>query len=393
MIYTEIKFNIFETFEISLKVYEPIETSRSYYIVLENISGGTLSDKFKKKPIEGLLSKYVRSMFIGLEYLHSQGIVHCNLSQDYIVFADNLGKSCIKIIGFTSARKISENKPIDQKYLKYAWASPEVLKGEYTEKSDIWSAGVILYYLLTQRMPFSKGPMTIAIDNIKKGNADFSNTAFLELSSEAQSLIKSILKLRPEDRPSCQEILQHPWFYESKRNLPITYKLKEKLKKFKTPSGIDRKILIYIIEQLLLTQNDYKILKLFRSLDISEEETISKDEISNVFKQVKLSLLNEDIEIIIEKFDVHNTGHVNYLDIMLGLTNWSKELQKHVLAKTFNVKDGVALDWLNSKIHYTNKKEWDNLAIQLRATNGRISLTTPRNISKKSDRLLNYPLI
>ncbi|OMJ81065.1 hypothetical protein SteCoe_18573 [Stentor coeruleus] len=383
-IFQEAKILINLNHQNILKIYEPIiETSRSYYIVLENISGGTLSEKYQKNPIEGLLSKYVHSMFIGLEYLHNHGIVHCNLSQDYIVFDDNSKKSCIKIIGFMSARTKLENKGIDEKYLKYTWASPEVLKGEYTEKSDVWSAGVILYYLLTQRLPFPKGPKNVVVDNIIKGNVDFSNTAFLGLSFEAQSLLRSILKLKPEDRPSCKEILQHPWFYESKRNLPITYKLKEKLMKFQIPSGIARKILVYIIEQFLLTKKDYQVLKLFRSLDFTGEETVSRDEVANIFKQENVGFLNEDIEIIIEKFSLHNSTQVNYLDIMLGVTNWSKELKVHVLAKALNVKDHISLDLLNTKIN-TNKEEWDELSKQTQAIKGQILLTNLEIYLKKA---------
>jgi serine/threonine protein kinase len=93
-----------------LKIYEAIETGRSYYIVLENISGGSLADKFGKVKIEGVISRYVYEMFSGLNYLHKQGIVHCNLAPEYIVLSDESEEAIIKIIGFTNARELTRKE-------------------------------------------------------------------------------------------------------------------------------------------------------------------------------------------------------------------------------------------------------------------------------------------
>ena len=119
-----------------LKVIEAVETPRSFYVVLENISGGTLQDKYKKVGYEGLISKYVQEMFCGLNYLHKLGIVHCNLSPDYIVLSNETKEAVVKIIGFTAAQRLSEKKEIDMKTLKVNYASPEMFRGEFNEKTD-----------------------------------------------------------------------------------------------------------------------------------------------------------------------------------------------------------------------------------------------------------------
>lgn len=120
-----------------LKVFEAFETPRNYYIVLENISGGALNRKFKKIGIEGVLSKYVHEMFAGISYLHEMRIVHCNLASEYVVFNNSDEDATIKLIGFGSARKLSVDKEPELKNLKFSFASPEIFRGEYSEKSDI----------------------------------------------------------------------------------------------------------------------------------------------------------------------------------------------------------------------------------------------------------------
>ncbi|OMJ91125.1 hypothetical protein SteCoe_6389 [Stentor coeruleus] len=357
-----------------IKVYEAIETSRSYYIVLENIYGGSLADRFKKNNVEGVISKYIHDMFLGLAYLHSQGIVHCNLSQDYVVLSDTSETPVLKIIGFALAQRLSEKKTIDQKYLKYPWASPEMLRGEYSEKSDVWSAGIVLYSLLTQRQPFPKGSRSMVIDAISSASVDFYNSAFTGLSLDAQDLIKSMLKRDPDDRPTCEKILQHPWFGNSKRMLPITYNITKKLLGFKITSKVAKRIMVFIVEQLALVRKDYAILGYFRSLDLNEDGKASKDEVLNVFNQVGLNV-TQDIDFIMENIDTKGTGKVRYLDLVLGLTNWSQEFKKKNLEKYFKAEGGfVDADWLKKEISGVEEKEWDEFLVKIPMDEGKIHI-------------------
>lgn len=365
-----------------IKVYEAIETSRSYYIVLENIYGGSLADKFKKNCVEGVISKYIHDMFLGLAYLHSQGIAHCNLSQDYVVFSDTSETPILKIIGFALAQRLSEKKPIDQKYLKYSWASPEMLRGEYSEKSDIWSAGIVLYSLLTQRQPFPKGSRSMIIDAISTANIDYNNSSFTGLSADAQDLIKSMLKRDPDDRLTCEEVLLHPWFGNSKKMLPITYNITKKLLGFKITSKVTRKIMVYIVEQLVLARRDYAILAYFRSLDLNEDGKASKDEILNVFNQVGLNVVQE-IDFIMENLDPHGTGKVRYLDLVLGLTNWPQEFKKKNLDKYFKSEDGfIILNLLKDKIDCAEQKEWDEFLAKMSVDEGKVQIAELKKILK-----------
>lgn len=367
-----------------LKVYEAIETSRSYYIVLENISGGCLADKFKKECIEGVISKYVYDMFLGLDYLHKQDIAHCNLSQEYVVLSDNSQRPVLKIIGFTLAQKLSEKKAIDQKHLKYTWASPEMLHGEYSEKSDIWSAGVILYYLLTQRSPFPKGSRSMIIDAITNGNVDFSNSNFTGLSYEVQDLIKSMLKVDPEDRPSSEEILAHPWFKVSKKLLPITYNIDKKVLGFTVKTKAAEKFMGFIIEQLSLERKDYAILGYFKSLDLNGEGVVSKEEMMNVFSQVGINFTHE-IEVIIESFDEEKNGQIRYWGFMMRLTNWDQEFKKKNLANFFRA-DGefVNIEALKEIVCGLSDEEWEEFLNGASASRGQISLEGFKRYFKQS---------
>ena len=357
-----------------LKIYEAIETSRSYYIVLENISGGTLVEKFGKFKIEGIISRYIYEMFSGLNYLHKQGIVHCNLSAEYIVLSDESEEAIIKIIGFTNAQRLDEKKEIDSRNLKIGFASPEVIKGNFSERSDVWSAGVVLYTLLTDRSPFPKGSRSLLVDAIQFGIIDFDNSSFLSLSSEAQGLIKMILKVDPEDRPTCEEILQHQWFCESKQTLPITYNIAQKLRNFNVKTKTARMILNLITDTLSNSKKDYKMINYFKSLDLNNDGRVSREEIINVFNQVGLNVLSE-IDFIMENLDNDKSGFIDYTELILALTNWVQELKKKNLSKVFIVEAGyISIESLKRQIPEVTVDEWAEFTRQAPAERGRVTL-------------------
>ena len=120
-----------------MKVYEAIETPRSIYIALEYISGLSLKQKVKATGCETMLATIMLEVCSALNYLHLKGIAHCSLCPDYIFQIGNGYDSITKIIGFTGAQRLNDKQDVNLKKIRYEFASPELLKGEFNEKTDI----------------------------------------------------------------------------------------------------------------------------------------------------------------------------------------------------------------------------------------------------------------
>ena len=90
--------------------------------------------------------------------------------------------------------------------------APEVITNDYDEKCDIWSAGVVLYILLSGIPPYYGRNDQQIMDNILKKEVDFGDEAWSFVSPDAIDLISRMMAKEPEARLSAMEALNHPWF-------------------------------------------------------------------------------------------------------------------------------------------------------------------------------------
>ena len=97
------------------------------------------------------------------------------------------------------------------------YLAPEVVKEtHYDTSADIWSLGVLLYIFLSGYMPFPARSEEELYDKIVRVKYTFDHKEFLKVSNEGKDLIKKLLVFEPKQRPTANEILQHPWFTKFK---------------------------------------------------------------------------------------------------------------------------------------------------------------------------------
>jgi len=129
----------------------------------------------------------------GLNYCHSLKIAHRDLKPENFLLLTKDDNSPLKIIDFGLSK---EYKPEDKMTTRAGtpyYISPEVLMGKYDESCDIWSAGVILYILLTGMPPFYGDSDLEILNRVKAGKYDLEIPELEHVSKKAKDLISKMI--------------------------------------------------------------------------------------------------------------------------------------------------------------------------------------------------------
>ncbi|CCK70701.1 protein kinase GIN4 KNAG_0F00290 [Huiozyma naganishii CBS 8797] len=212
-----------------LRLYDVWETNSNLYMVLEYAEKGELFNLLVERgPLpENEAIRFFRQIIIGISYCHALGIVHRDLKPENLLLDT---KYNIKIADFGMAALETEDKLLETSCGSPHYAAPEIVSGipYHGFASDVWSCGVILYALLTGRLPFDEEDGNIRNLLLKVQAGQFEMPEDDEISKEAQNLISKILVVNPAERITARDILKHPLLQKypsikdskSIRNLP-----------------------------------------------------------------------------------------------------------------------------------------------------------------------------
>ena len=293
------------------------------YLIFEFCENRDLShliDKRKKlKEIE--VQYYITQLIQALIHLHDRNIVHRDLKLGNIFLT---GKMELKLGDFGLAKKLSfRDEKISERVGTPAYMAPEILENMgYSLEVDIWSLGVIMYYLIIGKLPFNKPNQ----EDIKRVSYTFPKKAII--SRAAKSLIEQILVKDPKKRPSLKQILRHD-FFTLGRSIP---RLIPKVFMYKDPS-------INYIRYFMMDANDNGIV----DRELSNESTNLKG-------------------IIIEKEDENEENKVR-TDIYVTKCHEIKkyglgyQLSNNNFGVYFNDTTKIIYDWRKDSYHYIGNNE------------------------------------
>jgi serine/threonine protein kinase len=199
-----------------VRLLDHLENEDYIFIVMEYIEGGTLGQYFKKKNFnfsERQASSIMSQIASGVKYLHKYGIVHRDLKPDNIMITQQNDFGIVKIMDFGLSKIVSTQEKMVDGYGTLSYVAPEVLlRTPYNKEVDIWSMGVILFYMLCGHLPF-KGKKEVDIaEKIVNDDLEFDNEEWESRSKKVKELISGCLKKEPEERITIDEFLNHPWF-------------------------------------------------------------------------------------------------------------------------------------------------------------------------------------
>ena len=330
-----------------VKYFETYEDDYYLHIVMEYIPGDNLfkmisnkkSIHFTEKDINQILLFLLKSV----AFLHHNEIVHRDLKPENILFSVPGDYSSLKLIDFglsMSKKKKTENYRVGTPY----YMAPEMIKGRYDYKSDVWSIGVILYTMITGSLPFNGENKTEVFTNISKGNFDQKKLANQNCSTEIKHLISRCLVVNIIERISIFEMFQHPWFKlfhsenEDHDNLIINSNIIKALKDFQSQNLLQKEVLYYLAK--ISTEDEVsKLRDAFSAIDEDNSGEIEYSDIPKIFQELGIKASEEELKKIFDSLDFHHDGKVNYTEFIAATLSSIKFAKGEKLRSAFRYFD------------------------------------------------------
>ena len=346
-----------------IKLFEVYEDTRYLDLLMEQCIGGTLFDRLIKKMededetySEKEAAIILKQIIQAINYCHNQGICHRDLKMENVLFLTKQEDSPIRIIDFGLSQFVQKKKLVqyitgknfgtmnmDKPVGSPHYISPEVLKGNYNQKCDIWSAGVILFTMLVGYFPFDGDTDNEVYKAVAKSKINLNTQEWKSISNEAKDLIKHML-CEESKRYSAAEVLKHPWLVKLSPNTKgAVNKISLKhLLNYKNSTNFKKFILTYMATRLK-EKDIQELKKIFFELDVNKDGTLSVEEIKKCFiklnKDQHLNISNKEIEDIFKSIDINNSKRIEYTEFISSMIEESNYCKEEKLIEIFRLLD------------------------------------------------------
>lgn len=379
-----------------VRLYTHFEDDHYCYFVMEYISKGNLFDivdKQRKKCLDiKTVAMYMRDLLSAVYYLHNMDppIIHRDIKLENVLLHED---GTIKLTDFGWSNYCFDDEVRDTFCGTPVYLAPEMLKRlEHDHNVDLWCIGVMMFELITGKLPFNTSSKVALEDSIMRVKINWPT----DIDVQARDLISRILKYQPKDRLQVEGIFKHTFFttllgnlnqylikpnpnenleiYLMTKHLPnSSNSTKEKtetndstkeIKNDKVPDNDKINVLIKQKEQLENELNKAK--KEIESLK-SENNELKKSlehyektgKISIEELEEKNSKLLEEIEILNERIELHKNYYKEHLYLFdKELKNNMDDNQNKLDGSVNNLRESLSNLNMSSKI---DKSELDSI--------------------------------
>ncbi|KZV41543.1 Calmodulin-domain protein kinase 5 isoform 1 [Dorcoceras hygrometricum] len=306
------------------------------HIVMELCAGGELFDRIiqrghysERKAAE--LTKIVVGV---VEACHSLGVMHRDLKPENFLLVNKDDDFSLKAIDFGLSVFFKPGQIFTDVVGSPYYVAPEVLLKHYGPEADVWTAGVILYILLSGVPPFWAENQQGIFDAVLKGHIDFNSDPWPLISESAKDLIRKMLCMRPSDRLTAHEVLCHPWICENgvAPDKSLDPAVLSRLKQFSAMNKL-KKMALRVIAESLSEEEIAGLTEMFRAMDTDNSGAITFDELKAGLRKYGSTLKDTEIRDLMEAADVDNSGTIDYGEFIAATIHLNKlEREEHLLA-------------------------------------------------------------
>ena len=377
-----------------LKIFE-IFDGAEYVVISEINDGKKLFDEindfgpFQEKVAANLIYQLLRVV----NYLHkNKRLIHSRINPGTIVvnsYDDDNEFYDIKLINYHDVisfdtkpkpitKEVFDNYKIDvlaiedqnknlnnqdafnyfsDSYIDRFFVAPETINGDtYDELADIYSIGIVAFFIITGKIPYmiyaNSDPRDYILNN-KKSN-EFSDPLFENISPQGKNLIKSMISKNPRYRISAEKALKSNWFItlETKKTLKVPnneYKnILHNIETYKKSNRLQEIALSFLVHNIPDIEDIRNINKVYSNFNSTFDGKMPLKQLQEGFenylnsKSLEKNEFDKKMKNIFELLDTNKNEYIDYEEFCKGGVNKNLFTEKDVLKFAFDFidKDG-----------------------------------------------------
>lgn len=312
------------------------EDKHTVQLVMELAEGGELFDRIVAKGhyTEKQAAASFRTIMQVVAQCHALGVMHRDLKPENFLLSSKADDAQLKATDFGLSMFFTPGQKFKYVVGSAYYVAPEVLKRSYSQEADVWSAGVVLYILLSGSPPFWAESEQAIFRAILHGHYDMKAEPWPRISQGAHDLVTRLLKHDPKERMTAAEALNHPWLREdgTAPDNVIDDGVMQRLKKFSQVNRF-KKMALQVIAKNLSDAEIQGLRELFKSFDKDNSGTITTTELTEGLKQLQKEKGFGDAEVskLMKSCDVDGNGTLSYEEFIAATIHQNKlESQEHL---------------------------------------------------------------
>lgn len=336
-----------------IRLFAVIKTSFGWYLVTDLAPNGELFDKIisSRRFDEKTARMYFQQLISAVHYLHTHDVVHRDLKAENLLLGSSME---LKLCDFGLSRFVQTGPFGDHPIVFHSLAgsidylAPEVLHSEdhgyHGFSCDVWSCGVLLYFMLCGRLPFTARREAETKERILAGTLP--PDAATKIPAGAMPLLMKLLTVDPNKRATTRDIIADEWFRVDLKSslfpdaLPVVTPTVPTFEDLSMTQNITKLAVQDVTTMDDMALDEEKLKAAFDSVNVSHNGKMSVAEVRDML--IKLhdgeAVTAEEVEEFMSHFDRDEEGCIGQEQFIVGWIrhkgHWDGQIQ---LARLINL--------------------------------------------------------
>lgn len=252
-------------------------------------------------------------------------ISHRDIKPENFMLLSKNDLMCVKVIDFGLSKDFAGQDTMHTMSGSPYYIAPEVFLQEYTHKIDIWSLGVVLYIMLSGKVPFPGNSELEIIGNVIKGDFHFNHDPFKHHSQEAKDFLMKLICKDVELRCNAVQALEHPWIQKHSAENAVQDETMQSESNFSSSLAETkeqlkgRKVALLLLCQRMKPIDFESLQNNLVQKDAERTGILSFEKFEEAFLASGNQMTAGELKVLKEEIDTDNTNKINYDNFLSNL--------------------------------------------------------------------------